>query len=332
MLTFLFSALATPICSAIVLVPAQSTSSREYAAKLLTDAEALSPTQFHLRHHPKSESRELVLTRLAEAQQSLLSGPAENAKGKFRAILELELADDWDAISREAFLFARLRLAQLDPERRNQWIEGALTLGSPPKENEAMIPPPVLEHWRAMATERRKVNLSASLGEWSAILINGRPCTAESCPPIPESFEPVRATFLSNRWIPQTYKIRLSEVSSLSPERIPWVKGACGQEQLHPLAAAMGAVSVFQSWNGECANEPLLDLRPLDRREVGLNIPSIPKESPARTDSRSLFQSKWFWLGAVVASATAVAVIRAQPRPAPAEVEERSPQTTTYGR
>ena len=87
------------------------------------------------------------------------------------------------------------------------------------------------------------------------MLINGVVCQPLACPEFPQSVLPVRVTFLSDKWLPQTVQAPLAEIARVRPERTAWMQGPCGQPEYHPRAQELVARA------GEVAGQGLVDGR-----------------------------------------------------------------------
>lgn len=325
---------ATAVTTAnVVLFQAPTASNIEYQARLKSNPWAISPVQLYLKQHPSAMAREHLLSLFSEAQQAFVEGPLSDAKSKFESITKTSEAEDWDQPSRQIILISLMRLAQLetDPHRKDEWLTRALVYGEAEIANldTSLFPPPQMDRLKQLAKETPKSSLhfENTIQDWTLILINGTPCNRE-CPLLPDlPSQKVRLTFLSNKWLPRTYVVNLSELSSLRPPLEPWVQGKCGHNMFNTLATPLSDKQAF--WSLSCENK---NIRPTSSDPTVFNaihMAPLPASEPPN-ESKSWIRSKWFWIalgGTLIATTTAISVMNSSSH----QKETKTEPTTTFG-
>lgn len=303
-----------------ILVPSDTSAVREYEARRQANG-YITPSAAYARQFPKPAAREHLLALYSQAHKAFLENTKAEAQRLYGEVVQLTRTEDWSKGDREILLLAYLRLAQIDSANRDAWLLEAVQLGPGLETDTSLFPPPLWERFarmRAEAPRLRPVKVLA-YGEWTELLINGMSCTRAKCPEFASTPRPVRVTFVSNRWLPQTLTLSLSEIERASPPRQPLLIGSCGNPQFHPGTEWMQDKLPF--WSLECEGKRNEIKRPVPGEAATLPVLALPEEPrPAR---KSWLESKWFWAGVGVI-ATAMIIENNRPRR-----EERVP-TTTY--
>lgn len=301
-----------------VLIQAPDAAALDYRAMLKAHPDFISPSERYLNSHPLRVNREHLLNLFAQAQKSFLENSNEEAQGRFEALLDLLAADDWEKPDREIFLHASLRLAQMASQEssRDRWLRFSLTLGEDGYDKD-LFPPPLLARRSELLAHIQKISKMERLFAlgWNAILVNGEVCDRSNCPAWPLLKERVRVTYLSDRWLPQTVNLNLTEIERYTPRATAQVSGECGHDQVHATVDHPDR-KVF--WSLEC-DLPTQKLNLLPITRSGFN--ARPPEE--KSGGIPFYKSKWFW--AIVGGAvTAAIVVNAQKK------ETKEP-TTSYG-
>lgn len=282
-----------------VLIPAPGAGAREYAARLQTSADLVSPTDAYLKQHPLPASRERLLQRFADAQKAYLENSLPEARERFTEVVELVLSDDWNKSDREVLLHAYLRLAQIDGTQSEHWLLQALMLGPGLELDRNLFPPPLLKQLAELRTRSASAPVRRLLGDWPRLLINGVSCTAAQCPEFPLSAFPARVTFLSDTFVPVTVRVPLSALSGLKIERTALVQGRCGSPSFHARAGEFAAKDAFFGLACESQNQLQLQPQPRVPNALDMTLSAGPTRAP-------FYHSKWFWIGLGVVT-TAIA-------------------------
>ncbi|NJL23918.1 MAG: hypothetical protein HC902_01170 [Calothrix sp. SM1_5_4] len=312
-----------------MLLQSPDASDVEYQAVLRANPSNQSVVRHYERTHPSPLQQERLLNRFAEAQRAFLKDPAEQARAAFIAVLELEHEDDWNPGSRELFLHALLRLAQIEKSEtaRDEWLARAVYWGDDLTPDRTLFPPPLLERWREVRNRNPRANPEVLLKNgWHALLINGRRCTPGNCPSYPPSETPVRLTLLSNVWQPQTMILPSRALQTFRPKETAWVHGDCGAYRLAAPARDLANSRPFFSLDCERGKEAAVNPRPVsshDALTAGSHV-SLPVPMPSQgTNDNKFYRSKWFWAG--IGTVAIALLISAQKR------ESEKQPTTTYG-
>lgn len=329
MLFFFFVSLISPMAWAeTVLVPAPTASTREYQARLISSA-YISPTQSYLNTHPSLAAREDLLGAYAEAQKAFLEQSLTQAQAGFENVVKKVGAEDWGATEREVFLLSYLRLAQIDGGRRDEWLARAIQLGPDVKAEKSLFPPPLFAQLERLRKESPKMNPGALYDstEWTRILVNGNSCSRHACAEMPNLPGTVRVTFLSDRWLPQTLFMSLSDLPKAAPERIAWLQGSCGSPVFHAKSQKLGTKSAFWSLNCDQPGLPAssgLNLQPV-ARAPGPDALVLPE--PMKEQRTPFYKNKWVWAGVGVVAAVVIASSLSKKKAS----EEERVTTTSYG-
>ena len=109
---------------------------------------------------------------------------------------------------------------------------------------------------------------------------------------------PLRLSFYSNKWRPQSFQLNIDEIDSLNLATIPLAKGSCHNPVFNTKALTQSKMTLFDQG---CTGSTQSQLAQLPREELDLNF----KE---KTVSRSKFyQNKWFWIGLSVVAVSLTA-------------------------
>ncbi|MBX3022566.1 MAG: hypothetical protein KF799_12915 [Bdellovibrionales bacterium] len=310
--------LVPPAHAETVLVPAPASVKREYEARLAASSFA-SPSQVYKRQHPSAEGREHLLSSYADAQKAFLQNSLTEAIVRFESVVNRLPSEDWSRSDRELILLSCLRLAQIDSVRRDQWLTKALLLGPGLDIDEQLFPPPLVAQLKRLRAEvpsvqpRRLVDFN----EWTLVLINGVSCSPSACPEFSDLPLTVRVTFVSDRWLPQTLHLPLSDLGKAQPERLAWLEGACGAPRFHPKTETLGTKLAFWGLNCDGVN-PIVPLAPTPTLALPENV------KPAATP---FYKNKWVWAGLGLITA-ALVISQQQQRDS---VKEERQTSTTYG-
>lgn len=315
----IFLALNCP-APAAVLIPAPNSSSSQYAAMLQATADLETPTQVLERSRGAELPRQSLLRDFKEAQFAFLSADLNVARTKFESLVQRRTEQDWMPGDSEIFRHAYLRLAQMasNPVDRRVWLERAAGEATAPNERQIYPPPLISELVVLNARLKKEVVSFSGLGEeWTRIRLNGRSCLRNPCAWPAAGSDPVRVTWISDRWQPVTVTASLTSIRVLIPERRPWVDGACDSFTLATATKKFKDPRPF--FDLECkslaAYLPANRLEPMTTDEV-----QWPRQPSAE---RPFYKSPWTWIGAGVIVA---AVIFSQKR----SERDRQP-TTSYG-
>lgn len=318
--------LSQPVHAA-VLFQAPGASGLDYRAALKADADNQSPSAAYMHQHPSADNRQRLLNLFAEAQKAFLGGTKEESKRQFENLLSVIKEEDWDRASREIFLVAYLRLAQmeLDPAAQTALISQALLLGEGLSIPADLFPPPLIRKYNQLKLEipRQQISPGFFADGWSVILVNGQACSKSACENIPQLANQVRVTFLSEQWVPVTVDVPALEINRASPSRTPWLSGSCEKTIYHPETDFAAEKKSFWSFNCGAPSAPART-KPINFLPVSHADPIVAKvEMDMRP--RPFYKSPWFWggVGALVIAAVVLSTKKQQDR-------GREP-TTTYG-
>ena len=123
---------------------------------------------------------------------------------------------------------------------------------------------------------------------WKEVLINGTACTSEACNISANLNEKVRATFLSNRFLPQTLFLKVSDIAKTNPPKKPWFDNPCEPLPEQTEQVLKGQKDLFPEPICEKAEVPLA----LQPRLATNPMPAADKNT---SDERQFYQSYWFW-------------------------------------
>jgi hypothetical protein len=305
-----------------VLLQGPHTSNIEYLGMLKAHPQMLSPVQEYLNAHPLPVNRERLLALYSEAQKSFLEKSTEESMVRFKNLLALVRADDWEKSDREIFLQAYLRLAQMEPdaERRERWLGQSLLLGRVNFDPD-LYPPPLIAKRAELEKHLPKKDITRKFfaAGWNEILLNGQSCKKGECAGWPLYPGPARVTFLSDQWAPQTEVIDLAEVERHFPKTEAWAEGDCAKNSLNPAAGRFEDSRVFWGLSCEKPDSAALNLKPVT---APVNEP-VPLFTTAVPNSKPFYQSPWFWAGAAVVAAVVIV--------ANSKTKETKEPSTTYG-
>jgi hypothetical protein len=320
----LISLLLSLAWGSTVVIPEPNSPASEYRAYLAAHADTLTPTQALLRTRPSAAARDQLVSAFSEAQTAFLKDTPDQGRKKFEDLLSKMHDEDWGSIELEVFFTAAMRRAQLARNEgdQNAWIKFAVSAGQGAVPNRGHFPPPLVQLYEATAKVTRKQLLKiAGLGsEWTLVLVNGRPCTAESCSAVMDTGLPVRVTYLSDKWQPVTIVKTPAQIADHIPVRRAWVAGECQNFRFDPHATQFPERQAFISL--ACEESKLarreLNLKPLPATPDAINMFSEPKSQ------RPFYKSPWLWAG--VGTAIAILVVQGQKK----RDDKREP-STTYG-
>lgn len=308
-----------------VLLQEPSASNLDYAARIKAHPEFKTVAEIWQRKFPRAHMRKQLLNDFIAAQELYLKSNFREAVPKFIEIVEQALSEDWSSTERQIFLQSFMRLAQLEPEKQDQWLKQSLAFDPHTQLDEEQFSPPLLERRRQLQNEVRSVPIQpANLGaEWTLLLINGQPCSPDLCPTWPSVDSKVRVTWLSNKWQTQTQMLKVEDLQRAQPLLKAWVRGDCGSQE---FSAAAQVFEHRQAFVGDECVAPVAtaDLKNLSSRRLATQpnevvFPSMPDEKK----SRQFYKSPWFWTGVGVVVATLI--VHASQKKSNAE------PTTTYG-
>jgi hypothetical protein len=301
-----------------VMIQAPRANELDYRAALKAHPGYLSPSRFYRDRHPLAGQREQLITTFADAQRAFLGESLPEARKKLLAVLDLLWSDEWERSDREIFLAAYLRLAQIEsqPEARDQWLSQSLLLGEDAHYDSTLYPPPLHERREELSKDLRLAPGRALPPGWTDLLVNGRSCARQNCR-LPASGK-VRATLVSEQWLPQSRIVDVSELEDLRPQAVALVQGHCGEEKFHPESDEMPARKAF--WSPVCDNPRGPDLGVKTRPDD-----PIPTLFTGVAPAKKFYQSEWFWTGVGAAAIATAVIIHNSHR------EETRDTSTTYG-
>lgn len=338
-LLILWNAVAS---SQTLLIESPTASDIEYLATLKSQPELRSPTEDYKHQHPSPAARAQVLKLFTEAQKAFVSSSTEESRKQFEKVLELKFQDDWSKTERLVFFHSELRLAQLESnaEAQDSRLRAALMFAHDLKADAGLFPPPLLKRFTQIADTSKPIEPNSLLGSglWREVLINGQVCTRTNCRFRMQTQVPVRLTYLSDKWRPQTKVMTLAEQNPSAVQRQALVTGQCSDfkfdnhlaqrnAKLLPFFALTcpPALKTEQAPNLQIVSEESSPPNPTHALEAGLNSTVQPRE----VQSGRFYQSKWFWIGLGSVVTAAIIIQNQQQRSQPPE-EQRVP-TTTYG-
>lgn len=265
---------------ASVLIPAAEVSETEYRAYLKVHPDDITPSSQILRLRPTKGNHDNLLRLLANAQEAYLSQDRDLAVEKFKELSTLQPIDDWSAEDRSVFLYAYLRLYQLEP-RDSSWLTKAANLGADLSTEGDLFPPSLIAQLHDERAKSHDLLLHpAAFKDWPHILINGHDCRMDSCPKVPDSGKN-RITWISDRWQPHTQNLTAKDLASYRPPKEPWLNGECGRGVVAFQAKALGETKEF--WGLNC-------------NPAGTLVTPNPK-SDSLSDRSHFLKSKWLWAG-----------------------------------
>ncbi len=276
-----------------VIIPAPSTNPHEYEALLKAQPDDQSPLQYLQRARPERKNRENLLKALARAQEAFLNQSLDLAREHFKEIDNYFTIDDWTTIDHGVFIYAYLRLAQLeaDPDQKNEWLKKAAVLPSDAPLEPNLIPPPLLRELHDRRKSFTKMQFPDSVfDEWPLILVNGQRCTRKVCDGF-SVYKHVRITWLSNIWLPYSATLRVDDVLRHRPKKIPWVSGNCDHFELHKRSKDFIQTQPFFNFACEDKKNYRISLN----SQNSDNLPSLNME--IKTKTLDFYQSTWFWAG-----------------------------------
>jgi len=310
-----------------VLYAAPGSNLSEYLVTLKASPDWMTPTDHYRRSSPRRENREALLHQLSVAQSHFVSGALTNAEAEFQTLTEMTTMDDWAAADRETLLYGYLRLAQLasSASQRDQHLSRALMLGSGLKVDRTLIPPPIMERLEALRREVPKRKWLQDLPtSWSAVLINGAACTLESCHEVPRLPYPVRITFLSDQWLPQSRVLTGTE--DWRPAEVPWVHGNCQHPEFAQTPSRGRATRRMAFFDLNCEREKRASLYNFKPSPLPIVQDEVrpPLDTTTTRTTKAFYKSKWFYVGIGAVTITALVLFNQKER-------ERRDPSTTYG-
>ena len=306
-----------------VLLQGPQASRSEYRAMLRADSDLASPSESYVNSHPQLSNRETLLARFTEAQAAFLEKSIPEAQAKFIAVIDLVHTDDWTKSDREVFLHAYFRLAQLESEeaKREVWLGKSTGLGDGLNVDESLFPPPLLQRRAQLLKSGTVISRGSFSSGWTQILINGQSCGATLCGQWSKTAGPVRVTFVSDQWLPQTQVVDITKVQSLRPPMVAWAEGNCQKTRYSKAAEGLNRKRVF--WGLDCdKGEVQMQALRLSPAPIPVAKNSLPT-MPIKNESKPFYKSGWFWGGVGVVAAFIV-IKNSQQK------SEKEP-TTTYG-
>lgn len=327
---FVFLAMLSSGHAQTVLVQAPQSRTLDYKASLKAHSDFISPAQEYLNTHPSLAQREQLLELFSSAQKIFMEKSNDEAAAKFTELLGLLWVDDWAKADREIFLQAYLRLAQIavTPEKRDHWLGLSLLLGADLNYDPTLFPPPLLVRRAELAAQlpKKLITRKSIGGNWSHILINGRPCENQDCGIWPLYPGRVRVTLLSDQWQPESSVVDIADITRLRPHMVAWVTGDCAQAHWDEAATRFAQKKAF--WSLECDRPNLaeaLNLSPGASNEAAeKSRPAAFAAPPASADkSTPFYESKWLWAG--VGTLIAIVIV------ASSQKHESKETSTTYG-
>ena len=310
----------------------------EYRAMVEADPDIQTPVEAWRAQTSKSATRrefhEALVKHFERGQKAYLNFNLEDARREFSALAESARLEDLTRAEREIVVTTMLRLAQIEGESpsSNAWLLRSLNFLADVTIDRKIFPPPLLARLQKLRldTKRSRPHAIGNDPDWSMILVNGRACTSRDCPEFFVTVDPVRFTYLSERWLPQTVVAPLETADEFVPKKIPWVTGACAHPSFHSRARALGPARAF--WNLACetsttdhspvlATAAPLDLKPTEAASLspsrdlpGLSGDATPVTNVPAPSRGGWFRSKWFWLGLGGAAITGI-VLASQSHP-----------------
>ncbi len=318
---------------ATVLIQGPDTPALEYRAALKADPDLLAPSQFLLRQRPAAAQREALLSAFAAAQKSFLENSKEQAQLRFQEVVVMFTAEDWARADRQIFLHSFLRLAQmqLEADKQDQFLLQAVATGADVSAESGLFPPPLLKALSRLRRDVPRVQVPDFIfaDGWSTVLVNGVPCTRQSCPGFPLHVPSLRITYLSEVWQTVVATAAPSELKSIRPKKSAWVTGDCTKSQYSPAGAALKESRVFWGLTCEALPAKIVNLNPVSQiNSATQNPPGRSDELPRmeiKESAPAFYKSKWLW-GGVAAGVIVAIIVNGQKKPK----DQREP-TTTYG-
>jgi hypothetical protein len=309
--TLILQMLLAPTCFGEVLYAPASTPMEEYAAALKVHPEALSPSEDYLQIHPSLKNLQRLTQNFSQAEKTFMESPSqERIVQAYKKVLTLENQEDWKEGQRKLFLTAYLRLLQMDPPEtsdteKRQWTERALFYLDELEAPQDLIPPPILrtlEDQRALFPVT-SLNLPPEIqNHFQKILLQGRIYSTASPLSLRALSGKVRVVLLGDFYRPQSFEIPLKEISTLSPQRTPYVTEDC------PLAPEP---KVYR---------PLHCVPPSPSKEI-----SLPLVKAAPKESWKMSKKSWLWAGVGIAAGVLLISKWQQ------DQKKKDPPTEAYG-
>lgn len=301
----IFASVLTSTANAVIVIPGAQISDTEYRAYLRVHPDDNSPTSRILQSHPTKPHQDQLLAALAGAQDAYLNQNSDLAIMRFKELVALRQDDDWSAENRSVFLYAYLRLYQLEPTVIS-WLEQAASLGTDIHPENDIFPAGMIIQLQSFREKIKYLAIdSRSFEDWPTLIFNGQICSKDFCHKIPDAGKN-RITWISDRWQTHVAFLTASEFANYKPPKEPWVRGKCGQGQLTPLAKELGEAKEF--WGLDCE----------------ITKPWLPQTSmPNSSQSVSLIKSKWLWAGLGVIAGGLILKYQAD--------HQTKEPTTTYG-
>ncbi len=229
---------------------------------------------------------------LKQAQFEFLKGSLDKARGQFQKIVDLSFKEDWNTEQRDIINYSFLRLAQLQKNKQKQTetLRLSLAFDSKSSANQELFPPPLIAK-RKRLKEKLKTQVWAlpkNTEKFDQVFVNGQKVDFSSGF-LKKELGPLRISFYSNKWRPQSFQLKASELGEVRLPMIPLVTGGCHNPIFNTDSLTQTKLTLFDQG---CTGSAQTQLAGLPTSDSAL---SFPKEK--RKKGPKFYENKWFWIG-----------------------------------
>ena len=235
--------------SATVVIPSATASKADYEAYLAAHPEWQTPAEELSNRLVPAEKRNQLIETYARAQAEFIGADPAKAVPLLEDILRDINSEDWGPAERRILFQSALRRAQLaDEGAKPKWLKLAITVGSDGEVDPNLFPPPLLESLAQLKKDLPKIPVRHLIPEgWDRVKVQGLSYSTKSDQLIPDTGEPVRISWISNLYQPESAVLPLQKASKAHLQAQAWVDGSCDSPRFRPTARQFSSKSAFFS-------------------------------------------------------------------------------------
>jgi hypothetical protein len=275
--------------AADVMVQSEQSHDLEYQKYINENTDKISFVD-HLFQKKSKDSRLGDL--LKRAQFEFLKGSLDKARDQFQKIVDLSFEEDWNTEQREIINYSFLRLAQLQKKshKQNETLLLSLAFDSNSSANQELFPPPLISKRKSLR-EKLKTQVWAlpnNTEKFDLVFVNGQKVDFSSGF-LKKEAGPLRISFYSNKWRPQSFQLKASALSEVKVPVVPLVKGTCHNPVFNTDSLTRTKLTLFDQG---CTGTAQAQLASLPTNDPTL---SFPRENEKK--GPKFYRNKWFWIG-----------------------------------